>query len=167
MSFSSVLSYFDATEKIHSKQPRLTAVTNCKVRIAQTVHRAPLFHCIPLRTAVTLMMPVGVRGSIHKTQLIVLLSVKLTEISELTCDVSAFEDAAHTAWPVSPSKLERIKQETSTDHDLQVVSKLITHGWPKHAASVPVQAKVYHQWGNSLSTSKGLLLEIELLYHIV
>ncbi|XP_042345404.1 uncharacterized protein K02A2.6-like [Plectropomus leopardus] len=81
-----------------------------------------------------------------------------SEISELTCDVSVFEDAAHTAWPVSPSKLEQIKQETSTDYDLQVVSRLVTQGWPKHVRSVPVQAKAYHQWGNSLSTSKGLVL---------
>lgn len=86
------------------------------------------------------------------------LSVTQSKISELTCDVSVLEDAAHAAWPVSPSKLEWIKQETSTDRDLLVVSKLVTHGWPKHVGSVPVQAKAYHQWGNSLSTSKGLLL---------
>ena len=86
------------------------------------------------------------------------LSVIQSEISELTCDVSVFEDAAQAAWQVSPSKLQRIKQEMSTDRDLQLVSKLVTHGWPKHVGSVPVQAKAYHQWGNSLSTSKGLLL---------
>lgn len=86
------------------------------------------------------------------------LPVIQSEISELTCDVSVFEDAAHTAWPVSPSKLERIKQETSADHDLQVVSQLVSQGWPKYASNVPVEAKAYHQWGNSLSTSKGLLL---------
>lgn len=86
------------------------------------------------------------------------LPVKQSEISELTCDVSKIEDAAHTAWLVSPSKLDRIKQETSVDFDLQVVSKLVTEGWPKHVTSIPVQARAYHQWGNSLSTSKGLLL---------
>ena len=42
------------------------------------------------------------------------LSVIQSEISELTCDVSVFEDAAQAAWSVLPSKLERIKQETST-----------------------------------------------------
>lgn len=59
---------------------------------------------------------------------------------------------------MSPSKLDHIKQETSVDLDLQLVSKLVIEGWPKHVGSVPVQAKVYHQWGNSLSFSKGLLL---------
>lgn len=59
---------------------------------------------------------------------------------------------------MSLSKLDRIKQETSADFDLQVVSKLVIEGWPKHVGSVPVQAKAYHQWGNSLPTSKGLLL---------
>lgn len=86
------------------------------------------------------------------------LPVIQSEESELTCDVSLLEDAAHTAWKVSPSKLERIKQEKSTDHDLQMVSKLVARGWPKHVSSVPIQAKAYHEWGNSLSTSKGLLL---------
>lgn len=81
-----------------------------------------------------------------------------SEVSELTCDVSVFENAAHKAWPVSPSKLERIKQETSTDYDLQVVSRLVAQGWPQYVSSVPAQAKAYHQWGNRLSSSKGLLL---------
>lgn len=86
------------------------------------------------------------------------LPVKQSEISELTCDFSDFVDAAHTAWPVSPSKLDCIKQETSVDLDLQVVSKLVIEGWPKHVGSVPVQAKANYQWGNSLSVSRGLLL---------
>lgn len=59
------------------------------------------------------------------------LSVILSEVSELACDVSVFEDAAHAKWPVSPSKLERIKHDTRVDYDLLVVSRLITEGWPK------------------------------------
>lgn len=86
------------------------------------------------------------------------LPSKLCEISELACDVSDFVGAAHTAWPVLPPKLDRIKQETSVDLFLQVVRKLVLEGWPKHVGSVPVQAKAYHQWGHSLSVSKGLLL---------
>lgn len=81
-----------------------------------------------------------------------------SEVSELICNVIAFENAAHNAWPVSPSKLERIKQETSADYELQVVSGLVAQGWPAHVSSVPIQAKAYHQWGNSLSVSKGLVL---------
>lgn len=46
----------------------------------------------------------------------------------------------------------------STDFKLQVVKKLVKEGWPKHVGSVPVQAKAYHQWANSLSISKLLLL---------
>lgn len=68
-----------------------------------------------------------------------------SEVSELICDVIAFENAAHNARPVSPSKLERIKQETSTDYELQVVSGLVAQGWPAHVSSVPIQAKAYHQ----------------------
>lgn len=86
------------------------------------------------------------------------LPVMQNEVSELTCDVSALEDAVHSAWPVSPSKLERIKHETSADYELQVVKSLVLRGWPDHVSSVPVQAKAYHQWGNSLSVSKGLVL---------
>uniref|UniRef100_A0A8C6L0J9 Gypsy retrotransposon integrase-like protein 1 n=1 Tax=Nothobranchius furzeri TaxID=105023 RepID=A0A8C6L0J9_NOTFU len=86
------------------------------------------------------------------------LPVITSEVSELTCDVSVFEDAAHTAWPMSPSKLERIKQETSVDSDLQVVKRLILEGWPKYVGSVPAQAKAYHHCSNSLSMSKGLVL---------
>ena len=34
----------------------------------------------------------------------------------------------------------------------------MARGWPAHVSSVPIQAKAYHQWGNSLSVSKGLVL---------
>lgn len=72
------------------------------------------------------------------------LPVMLSEVSELTCEVSVFKDAAHTAWPVSSSKSEQIKQEMSMDYDLQVVSRLVTQGWLKHVSSIPVQTKAYH-----------------------
>lgn len=81
-----------------------------------------------------------------------------SEVSELICEISAYEDAAHLAEPVSPTKLERIRQETSGDYELQVVKGLVAQGWPTHMGRVPVQAKAYHQWGNDLTVSKGLML---------
>ena len=64
-----------------------------------------------------------------------------SEVCELICDVSAFEAAAHAAWPVSQLKLDRIKQETSMDRELRVVSRQVIEGWPKHVNNIPAHAR--------------------------
>ena len=78
-----------------------------------------------------------------------------SEVCELICDVSAFEAAAHAAWPVSQLKLDRIKQETSMDREL---SRQVIKGWLKHVNNIPAQARAYHQWRNGLSVSEGFVL---------
>ncbi|CAL8336007.1 unnamed protein product [Merluccius merluccius] len=70
-----------------------------------------------------------------------------SKMSELTRDVSVFEDAAHTAWPVTPSKLERIKQEMNIDYDLQALDVMSKTTWAqlKNIFASPAQLMLGHQ----------------------
>lgn len=43
------------------------------------------------------------------------------EITELTSEIEAYDEAVHRSWPISPTKLDLGKQQTLQDAELQMV----------------------------------------------
>ncbi|KAK9523110.1 hypothetical protein VZT92_019532 [Zoarces viviparus] len=80
------------------------------------------------------------------------------EISELTNEIEAYEKAIHESWPISPTKLDMVKQQTLQDAELQMVQNYVMSGWPKYAAKVPNKVKDYYTSRQHLTVSKGLVL---------
>ena len=61
------------------------------------------------------------------------------EIQDTEQEILVHVEATLETKPVSPQKLTQIKQETTTDEQLQIAMKYVKHGWPEHARNVPVQ----------------------------
>uniref|UniRef100_A0A3Q3JGA8 Gypsy retrotransposon integrase-like protein 1 n=1 Tax=Monopterus albus TaxID=43700 RepID=A0A3Q3JGA8_MONAL len=80
------------------------------------------------------------------------------EISELTGDIEALEEAIQEAWPISSTKLDIVKQQTMRDSELQLVKRFVTEGWLKYSAGVPPEVKKYYSVRNHLTTSNELVL---------
>lgn len=76
----------------------------------------------------------------------------------MTSEIQAYEEAAHKAWPISPTKLDLIKQQTLLDAELQMVQHYVMTGWPKYAVKVPDKVKAYYSSRHNLTTSNGLIL---------
>ncbi|XP_056142138.1 uncharacterized protein pogzb [Lampris incognitus] len=49
------------------------------------------------------------------------------EIAELISDIGALEEAVHTTWPISPTKLDMVKEQTEQDEELQMVKQMMQH----------------------------------------
>ncbi|CAL8366249.1 unnamed protein product [Gadus morhua 'NCC'] len=47
------------------------------------------------------------------------------DIAELTSDLETYEEAVREAWPISPSKLDMVKQHTLQDDELQLVQRYV------------------------------------------
>ncbi|KAK9517533.1 hypothetical protein VZT92_022897 [Zoarces viviparus] len=80
------------------------------------------------------------------------------EITELTSEIEAYEKAIHESRPISPTKLDMVKQQTVQDAGLQMVQNYVMSGWPKYAAKVPNKVKDYYTCRHHLTVSEGLLL---------
>lgn len=80
------------------------------------------------------------------------------EVAELTSEIQAYEEAVQKAWPISPTKLDLIKQQTLQDAELQMVQHYVMTGWPKYAVKVPDKVKAYYTSRHYLTTSNGLIL---------
>ncbi len=81
------------------------------------------------------------------------------EITELSSEIKkSYEEAARKAWPISPSKLDLVRQQTPQDAELQMVQHYMMTGWPKYAVKVPDKVKAYYTSRHCLTMSKGLVL---------
>lgn len=63
------------------------------------------------------------------------------EVAELASEIQGYEEAIQSAWPISPTKLDLIKQQTLLDVELQMVQHYMRTGWPKYAVKVPDKVK--------------------------
>ena len=80
------------------------------------------------------------------------------EVAELTSKIQVYEEAVQKAWPISPTKLDLIKQQTLQDAELQMVQHYVMTGWPKYAVKVPDKVKTYYTSRHYLTISNGLIL---------
>lgn len=80
------------------------------------------------------------------------------EIAELLEEIEAHEHETQTMWPISPTKLDLVKQTTLQDTTLRMVQNFVLTGWPKYIAKVPPVAKPYYTNRHSLTVSNGLVL---------
>lgn len=80
------------------------------------------------------------------------------EVALLANEIQAYKNAIHTAWPISPTKLNLIKEQTLEDAELRMVQHYVMTGWPKYAVKVPDKVKAYYTSRHCLTTSKGLIL---------
>lgn len=85
-------------------------------------------------------------------------AAEMQEVAELASEIQAYEDTIHTAWPISPTKLNLIKEQTLQDAEMQMVQHYVMTGWPKYAVKVPDKVKAYHTSRHCLTTFKGLIL---------
>ena len=60
--------------------------------------------------------------------------------------------------PVSPEKLEQIKQATLSDPQLSLVLNYTINGWPKYAKDVPEQIRQYYSVRGDLSVVNGKII---------
>lgn len=63
------------------------------------------------------------------------------ETVEQSDDVRALEEAIQSAWPMSRSRLDEVKEHTKADAELQVAMEFVSNGWPKYASKVPDSVK--------------------------
>ena len=59
--------------------------------------------------------------------------------------------------PVTPERLDQLKQLTSEDEALQTLSRVIKDGWPDHKYNVPVMAKPFWDKRDEIHEAEGLL----------
>lgn len=63
------------------------------------------------------------------------------DIAELTSELEMYEEAVRESWPISPSKLDMVKQHTLQDEELQLVKRYVLGGWPQYSGDVPLKVK--------------------------
>jgi hypothetical protein len=80
------------------------------------------------------------------------------DFAELTSDLEAYGEDFREAWPISPSKLDMVKQHTLQDDELQFVQRYVLGGWPQYSANVPLKVKAYYTHRDHLTLSQGLVL---------
>ncbi len=80
------------------------------------------------------------------------------EIAELTSEIQAYEEAVHKSWPITPTKLDLVQQQTLEDTELQMVQHYVQKGWPKYAVKVLEKVKAYYTFRHSLTVLDGLVL---------
>ena len=80
------------------------------------------------------------------------------EITELISEIEAYEEAVHESWPIYPTKLDIIKQQTLQDAELKIVQYYATSEWTKYAVKVPDKVKAYYTSRHHLTVSDGLVL---------
>ena len=71
--------------------------------------------------------------------------------------IACHVNAVTHSWPVSQSKLDRIRTATQEDSQLQRVRKLIRDGWPKRVSSTSHSVRDYYMMRDSLSECEGLI----------
>lgn len=67
-------------------------------------------------------------------------------------------EAANCAWQISPTKLERVKEETRKDADLKSVKHYMSSGWRRYVAVIPQAVKPYYNARQTLSVSHNLVV---------
>ena len=60
-------------------------------------------------------------------------------------------------YPVSPQRLEELREATRDDLDLQKLRNFVYHGWPSHRSSVPSELHPYWQFRSEIHEENGLL----------
>ncbi len=82
----------------------------------------------------------------------------MQDITELSSELEAHEEAIREAWPMSPSKLDLVKQLTLQDEELQLVKQYVLGGWPQYSPNVPLKVKPYYAHRDHLTLSQELVL---------
>lgn len=72
-----------------------------------------------------------------------------------TDDVAAHIDAVVCQVPVTPQRMEELKQQTAEDPQLQTVLGFIRHGWPEYMEKVPESVRDFYQVRGELSELEG------------
>lgn len=80
------------------------------------------------------------------------------DVAELTSELEAYEEAVRDEWPVSPSKLDMIRQNTLKDDELRSVEHYVLGGWPQYSSEVPLKVKAFYSHRDQLTVSQGLVL---------
>ena len=72
---------------------------------------------------------------------------------ELSDDIEAHIEAVQQSWPVTTDRLAEIREETSKDPVMTLLSGYIEKGWPKYERSVPQSARTYYNNRTALFTN--------------
>ena len=75
------------------------------------------------------------------------------DFAELTSDLEAYREDFREAWPISPSKLDMVKQHTLQDDELQLVQRFVLGRWTQYSANVPLKVKAYYTYRDHLTLS--------------
>lgn len=84
--------------------------------------------------------------------------LKVSDASETDEDVKAYVRAVMATRPMSDDRLDKIREATLKDEDLQRVINYIRHGWPDSASQLPHKLHGYHTARAHLSEADSLLL---------
>ena len=68
-------------------------------------------------------------------------------------------DGITSTLPVSPAKLDEIRDYTSQDIVLNHLKDVINQGWPEYANECPPDLKEYWNFRDDLSVENGLILK--------
>ncbi|MCG8045736.1 MAG: RNase H-like domain-containing protein, partial [Candidatus Thiodiazotropha endolucinida] len=79
-------------------------------------------------------------------------------IEQILFEVNSYVESVHTNRPVSDAKMDKIRQFTKSDIEIQKAIICTQSGWPEKLQSVPMEAKCYFPVRSDLSVSEGLLL---------
>lgn len=80
------------------------------------------------------------------------------DVCELVQEVWTYEEAVSRPWPISPTTMDIVREETGKDGDMEKVKHYVNNGWPKYTADVPHAVKPYFHARHHLSSSQGLVL---------
>ena len=61
-------------------------------------------------------------------------------------------------FPVTESKLDKVKHATAEDQSLRILSKTIKYGWPETKVQTPVSIRAYWDVRDELSELNGVVL---------
>ena len=84
--------------------------------------------------------------------------LKIDEVSTIEKDVELFVNQIESTRSVSDAKIQKIKEESLKDRDLQAAMSYTKNGWPAHRNAVTEPVKGYFDARSELSVSNDLLL---------
>lgn len=72
------------------------------------------------------------------------------------------EEASFEVMPVqhiSSSRLDKLRDHTTRDKDLQALCKIIQSGWPKCDVNLPASVRRYFTFGDELAIEDGIIMK--------
>lgn len=81
----------------------------------------------------------------------------LQETPEILVDDEIDVDSIEAQLPVSPAKLQQLKEATAADETLQTLKNTVLIGWPVDRSSVPLNILQYWNYRDEITAIDGLL----------